>query len=137
GTPVTDTPPGGFAAYTNEGYGAECQWAVDTFVNRGVFIPGHTYRIQFMVHDGDQNKGGGDVGQGCATIHIPRPPPCNGIGERIAQQSNLPGSVNYQTAGNLTSNVYPNPFISSTTIEFQRADRAANTVVEVFTITGK
>ena len=31
---------------------------------------GHTYRAQFMVHDGDQNKTGGDVGQGCVLIRM-------------------------------------------------------------------
>jgi hypothetical protein len=35
-------------------------------------IPGydasHSYRAQFMVHDGDQNKTGGDVGQACVNI---------------------------------------------------------------------
>ncbi len=33
--------------------------------------PGHTYRLQFMVHDGDQNKTGGDVGQACVNVDIP------------------------------------------------------------------
>jgi hypothetical protein len=27
--------------------------------------PGHAYRLQIMLHDGDQNKSGGDAGQGC------------------------------------------------------------------------
>ena len=61
------TPPGGFALLENEGYGAEIVWSV----NQLGLIPGHTYRLQFMVHDGDQNKTGGDVGQNCTTIHIP------------------------------------------------------------------
>ena len=26
--------------------------------------------VQFMVHDGDQNKVGGDTGQGCATVFV-------------------------------------------------------------------
>jgi hypothetical protein len=30
--------------------------------------PTHNYRIQFMVHDGDQNKTGGDVGQACFNV---------------------------------------------------------------------
>ena len=34
----------------DEGYGAEARWNV-------ALIAGHTYRIQVMVHDGDQNKG--------------------------------------------------------------------------------
>jgi hypothetical protein len=43
---------------------------VDVLINVGLFQMGHAYRVQFMVHDGDQNKVGGDVGQGCATVVI-------------------------------------------------------------------
>ena len=60
-------PPGGFANLDNEGYGAEISWDVNSLG----LIPGHTYRLVFMVHDGDQNKTGGDVGEACTTIHIP------------------------------------------------------------------
>jgi hypothetical protein len=52
---------------TNEGYGAEARWDV---AQLGL-LPGHTYRLYFMVHDGDQNKAGGDAGQGCSYITIP------------------------------------------------------------------
>jgi hypothetical protein len=48
-------------------YGALIAWDVDKLG----LLPGHTYRLQFMVHDGDQNKSGGDVGQSCTTIRIP------------------------------------------------------------------
>jgi hypothetical protein len=51
-------------------YGAEVRWDVDDLIARGIFQRGHVYRVQFMVHDGDQNKGGGDVGQGCAIVGI-------------------------------------------------------------------
>lgn len=50
-----DTPPSGPA---NEGYGAEARWNVS-------LVPGHSYRLQVLVHDGDQNKGGGDSGEAC------------------------------------------------------------------------
>ncbi len=50
-----DTPPAGLA---NEGYGAEARWNVQ-------LAPGHSYRLQVLVHDGDQNKGGGDTGEAC------------------------------------------------------------------------
>jgi hypothetical protein len=50
----------------NEGYGAECRWDM-TNPSLG-FIQGHTYRLYFMVHDGDQNKTGGDTGQACVTF---------------------------------------------------------------------
>jgi hypothetical protein len=46
------------AGLSNEGYGAEVRWDV-------VLQPGHSYRIQVMVHDGDQNKSGGDSGEAC------------------------------------------------------------------------
>jgi hypothetical protein len=50
----------------NEGYGAECRWDM---TNPALgFIQGHTYRLYFMVHDGDQNKSGGDAGQACVTF---------------------------------------------------------------------
>ena len=42
-------PPG----LTNEGYGAEIRWDI-TSLN---LIPGHSYRVYFMVHDGDQACG--------------------------------------------------------------------------------
>jgi hypothetical protein len=57
--PGSDTAvPGTGAA----GYGAEARW------NLAGLTIGRTYRLQFMVHDGDQNKTGGDVGEGCAVI---------------------------------------------------------------------
>src|SRR5205807_3228984 len=46
-TPVTET------------YCAEARWNINTLG----LIPGHHYRIYFIVHDGDQNKSGGDCGQ--------------------------------------------------------------------------
>lgn len=51
-----DTPPQGLS---NEGYGAELVWNVP-------LKAGHSYRVQVLVHDGDQNKAGGDAGEGCA-----------------------------------------------------------------------
>jgi hypothetical protein len=59
-----DAVPSGLV---NEGYGAEVVWNVSNLP----LLPGHTYRIQFIVHDGDQNKNGGDAGQACTTIYIP------------------------------------------------------------------
>ena len=51
-----DPVPAGLAK--NEGYGAEVRWDL-------VLIPGHSYRMQVIVHDGDQNKVGGDSGEAC------------------------------------------------------------------------
>jgi hypothetical protein len=50
-----DAVPAGLA---NEGYGTEARWNVS-------LAPGHSYRLQVLVHDGDQNKGGGDSGEAC------------------------------------------------------------------------
>jgi hypothetical protein len=63
-----DTPPGGL---TNQGFGAEVRWDTDALISSGVFQTGHTYRIQIMVHDGDQNQSGGDVAEACSTIFVP------------------------------------------------------------------
>jgi len=41
-----------------EGFSAEARWTV-------ALQAGHNYRVQAMVHDGDQNKSGGDSGEGC------------------------------------------------------------------------
>ena len=62
--PGSDPVPAGF---TDEGYGAEVRWDLTTIS----LVPGHVYRLYFMVHDGDQNKTGGDVGQGCAFFVMP------------------------------------------------------------------
>ena len=48
-------------AKTSEGYGTEVRWDV-------VLVAGHSYRIQVMVHDGDQNKVGGDTGEACVNF---------------------------------------------------------------------
>src|SRR6476661_6359767 len=50
-----NTPPSGLKS---EGYGTESRWNVS-------LIPGHSYRLQVIVHDGDQNKTGGDSGEAC------------------------------------------------------------------------
>jgi hypothetical protein len=66
--PGSDAPPAGTAV---DKYLAEVRWNVaDLRVNGLPLIPGHTYRLQFMVHDGDQNKIGGDVGQGCLNVNV-------------------------------------------------------------------
>src|SRR5207249_2089687 len=55
------------AGLKDEGYGAEARWNVADLK----LLPGHGYRLYFMVHDGDQNQTGGDSGQGCVTICVP------------------------------------------------------------------
>jgi uncharacterized protein YegL len=58
-----DAAPTGLA---DEGFGAEVRWNV---ADLGL-LPGHSYRLYFMLHDGDQNQVGGDVGQGCVNITV-------------------------------------------------------------------
>jgi hypothetical protein len=73
GPDCPDTPPGGFGSLTNQGYGAEVRWSLANLRDRfnQPLVPGHIYRFEFMVHDGDQNKTGGDSGEACANGHIP------------------------------------------------------------------
>jgi hypothetical protein len=54
--PGADPVPAGL---TDQGWGAEVRWSVP-------LTTGHSYRIQAIVHDGDQNKAGGDSGEACA-----------------------------------------------------------------------
>jgi uncharacterized repeat protein (TIGR01451 family) len=77
--PATDAFGGTTTSY-NEGYGTEVQWnvagltAYDPTTSSFVAVkPGHTYRVQSMTHDGDQNhtSGGGDVGEVCTTFSVP------------------------------------------------------------------
>jgi hypothetical protein len=49
------------AGLTNQGFGAEARWNV-------ALAPGHSYRLQVIVHDGDQSKSGGDTGEACVTF---------------------------------------------------------------------
>jgi hypothetical protein len=67
-----DTAPAGLV---NQGYGAEVRWDVSrlttTTPNPVPLMSGHTYRLYVMVHDGDQNKAGGDSGQACVYLTMP------------------------------------------------------------------
>src|SRR5262249_53013229 len=60
-------PPG----LIHQGYGAEARWSIDDLKAAGILESGKSYRLQFMVHDGDQNKSGGDVGQACVNVVVP------------------------------------------------------------------
>jgi hypothetical protein len=58
-TSQADPLPSGASA-ANDKYGTELRFEVG-------LISGHSYRIQVIAHDGDQNKGG-DSGEACATF---------------------------------------------------------------------
>jgi hypothetical protein len=66
----SDAAPAGL---TNEGYGAEVRWNLNDLFNQGVLQSGHNYRFYVMVHDGDQNKVGGDAGQASFNYTYPGP----------------------------------------------------------------
>jgi hypothetical protein len=67
---VNDPIPTGIK---NEGWSAEVRWGV-------IFQAGHSYRLQVIVHDGDQNKVGGDCGEACIVFcaggNTTTPPGC-------------------------------------------------------------
>jgi hypothetical protein len=65
-----DPVPSGLS---NEGYGAEARWNV-------TLTPGRSYRIQAIVHDGDQNKVGGDSGEACVLFCTGGSCPVEGCG---------------------------------------------------------
>jgi uncharacterized repeat protein (TIGR01451 family) len=74
--PATDAF-GGTTTSFNEGYGAEVTWNVAGLKaydpTTGTFVAvqaGHTYRVQSLTHDTDQNKGQGDVGEVCTTFSV-------------------------------------------------------------------
>jgi hypothetical protein len=54
------TVDGGMMMACREGFGTELRFEVG-------LISGHSYRLQVIVHDGDQNKGG-DSGEACAVF---------------------------------------------------------------------
>jgi hypothetical protein len=93
--PNAEPPVGGYGVLNTttikslEAYGAEVRWNVNNqnfkCINGATGLPnanfgfekGHVYRVQILIHDGDQNKTGGDAGQACSTIAIPPDLPPN------------------------------------------------------------
>jgi hypothetical protein len=55
-----DAPPSGIRT---EGYTAEVRWDLNSLYQQGVLKAGDNYTFTVIVHDGDQNKAGGDAGQ--------------------------------------------------------------------------
>ncbi len=64
-TGIPDTPPSGYG--NTQGYTAEIVWNLSGLTLNA----GDLYRFQFMIHDGDQNKSGGDVGEACVVMQLP------------------------------------------------------------------
>ena len=57
-------------AFPRSGPGLRCRDRVECryLAADGKIQPGHIYRFQFMVHDGDQKNSGGDVGEACTKL---------------------------------------------------------------------
>jgi hypothetical protein len=92
GTGADPAPTG-----SNSGFGTEVQWNTTSLG----LIPGHVYRLQFMVHDGDQNKTGGDVGEACVNVLIPLPEaPRITSAPATTFGLGLPGSFSVAATGN-------------------------------------
>jgi uncharacterized repeat protein (TIGR01451 family) len=81
-----DPVPAGLA---NEGYGAEVRWDLSQLG----LLPGHSYRFYFMVHDGDQNKTGGDAGQACETLCLDANGNVCGSGPNVAIEKSAPAAL--------------------------------------------
>ncbi len=69
--PGSDPVPPYHVGNDDTDYGAEARWDVNTLVSQGYMQSGHTYRVEFIVHDGDATKEGGDVDERCGTVRIP------------------------------------------------------------------
>jgi hypothetical protein len=119
--PGSDLVPPGL---TDEGYGCEVRWDISQLGLQS----GHTYRLYFMVHDGDQNKTGGDSGQGCAYITMPAftPTPTPTASPTPTPTPTVPPSVS--PAASASANSGNNVTTSSFTLK-------ANTTYLVFAFT--
>jgi hypothetical protein len=103
----------------NQGYGAEARWDVTSLG----LVQGHTYRVYFMVHDGDQNKSGGDVGHACAILGAGREAVCPPPPPPRECDSGIVGFKVKYTGEDLTGNV---------TIEFQGTQNPIASVTYTF-----
>jgi len=140
-----DTPPGGFGAFPDLGYGAEVSWDLTTFG----FQPGHRYRLETILHDGDQQSdAGGDAGHGCTRVVVSQQGAITVENEDGSMPGSNSGGVNHHTIGmsslsglptvyELGQNV-PNPFKAgaSTQIRFALPHQSAVNVA-VFTVAGQ
>ncbi len=83
--PVGADPVPASISGSNAGYGTELQWSLSSLYGQGILIPGHNYRFYFVVHDGDQNNSGGDVGTGSSLrLYLPRP--CHDCRQRLQRR---------------------------------------------------
>lgn len=69
-------------------YTSEILWKIsDLKANGQALVPGHTYRAEFVIHDGDST---GDIGEACVNIQIPQAGSGTGGGGNTASPSAHP-----------------------------------------------
>jgi hypothetical protein len=80
---INDPIPSGIK---DEGWSSAVKWNV-------TFQAGHSYRLQVIVHDGDQNKAGGDCGEACIVFcpgNGTLPPPECPEGSQVCGEASCP-----------------------------------------------
>jgi hypothetical protein len=89
----------------NLGYVSEVRWDVSKLkdASGAALSPGHWYRVQEMVHDGDQNKAGGDVGEACTTVFIPKSPSTTNTTPNVKITDNI--NLQVSTSTNASASV--------------------------------
>jgi len=110
----------------NEGFGSDVGWNITNLdawnptdkAYDSPLVAGHTYRLQVMTHDGDQNKTGGDAGEYCQTVTLPASPAistsatgatvgASGAAGTITDTATLTGATTSPAAtGTITFSVY-------------------------------
>jgi uncharacterized repeat protein (TIGR01451 family) len=112
-----DAPPPGLQ---NQGYIAEVRWNLSDLAKAGILLPGHNYRFYVMIHDGDQNKTGGDVGQASYQVINPIPGTDLVISKvDSAGGSSITGSVGTVTAGDGVVRTYTITVTNTTVVDAQ------------------
>jgi hypothetical protein len=85
----SDPVPAGIS--NPQSFGAEITWDISSLG----LVPAHTYRFQFIVHDGDQNHAGGDIGEGCIIATSACPAGYSGPNCSACDTDPLPGYLQY------------------------------------------
>jgi hypothetical protein len=87
-----------------EGYGAESRWDVSTLhesVGGLAVKPGHTYKVQMMIHDGDHVS---DTGEACRLVTIPKAPSATHTTPNVKITEDI--NLSIDTSTNATASVH-------------------------------